>query len=81
MYCLIQMYVTVSDLLKPQRPLLKLFAIKAVGKLCRCTLLNIKVNRLLVFLTFWQATFLSLLAMLDVVQDVSRFFHPFFITV
>ncbi|KAI0072425.1 DUF300-domain-containing protein [Panus rudis PR-1116 ss-1] len=30
MYCLIQLYVCVSDRLKPQKPLLKLFAIKAV---------------------------------------------------
>ncbi|PFH53773.1 hypothetical protein AMATHDRAFT_54269 [Amanita thiersii Skay4041] len=52
MYCLIQLYVTVSKLLAPQRPLLKLFAIKAV-----------------VFLTFWQATFLSLLSLFGVVKD------------
>lgn len=31
MYCLIQMYVAVADILRPQKPLLKLFAIKAVG--------------------------------------------------
>ncbi|KAL0065644.1 hypothetical protein AAF712_007285 [Marasmius tenuissimus] len=42
MYCLIQLYVVAADYLAPHRPLLKLFAIKAV-----------------VFLTFWQATFLS----------------------
>ena len=32
MYCLIQLYVCVSSLLAPQKPLLKMFAIKAVGK-------------------------------------------------
>ena len=31
MYCLIQLYVCVSSLLAPQKPLLKMFAIKAVG--------------------------------------------------
>ncbi|KAL1756012.1 organic solute transporter Ostalpha-domain-containing protein [Schizophyllum commune] len=52
MYCLIQLYVAVSEYLAPQKPLLKLFAIKAV-----------------VFLTFWQATFLSVLTMFGVVKD------------
>lgn len=52
MYCLIQMYVTIAEPLKPRKPLLKLFAIKAV-----------------VFLTFWQATFLSLLVTAGVVKD------------
>lgn len=52
MYCLIQLYVPVSQSLAPHRPLLKLFAIKAV-----------------VFLTFWQATFLSVLGMFGVVKD------------
>ena len=33
MYCLIQLYVPVSTLLAPRKPLLKLFAIKAVGML------------------------------------------------
>ena len=32
MYCLIQLYVVVSDQLKPHKPLLKLFSVKAVGK-------------------------------------------------
>ena len=32
MYCLIQLYVAVSEYLAPQKPLLKLFAIKAVGR-------------------------------------------------
>jgi Organic solute transporter Ostalpha len=31
MYCLIQFYVSVSALLKPNQPLLKLFSVKAVG--------------------------------------------------
>ncbi|TRM61916.1 organic solute transporter Ostalpha-domain-containing protein [Schizophyllum amplum] len=52
MYCLLQLYVSVSEYLAPQKPLLKLFAIKAV-----------------VFLTFWQATFLSVLTMFGVVKD------------
>ncbi|ESK98170.1 duf300 domain-containing protein [Moniliophthora roreri MCA 2997] len=52
MYCLIQLYVSASTYLAPQKPLLKLFAIKAV-----------------VFLTFWQATFLSVLSMFGVVKD------------
>ncbi|RDB24739.1 hypothetical protein Hypma_007940 [Hypsizygus marmoreus] len=52
MYCLIQLYVPVAKNLAPHRPLLKLFAVKAV-----------------VFLTFWQATFLSVLSMFGVVKD------------
>jgi len=52
MYCLIQLYVTIAEPLKPYSPLLKLFAIKAV-----------------VFLTFWQATFLAVLSMFGVVKD------------
>ena len=32
MYCLIQLYVVVSEPLKPHKPLLKLFSVKAVGK-------------------------------------------------
>jgi len=32
MYCLIQLYVVVSDQLKPHKPLLKLFSVKAVGE-------------------------------------------------
>ncbi|OSD05500.1 DUF300-domain-containing protein [Trametes coccinea BRFM310] len=52
MYCLIQLYMTVKVELAPQKPLLKLFAIKAV-----------------VFLTFWQATFLSVLTLFGVVKD------------
>ncbi|TDL20066.1 DUF300-domain-containing protein [Rickenella mellea] len=52
MYCLIQLYMTVAVELKPYKPLLKLFAVKAV-----------------VFLTFWQASFLSLLSSFGVVKD------------
>jgi len=52
MYCLLQLYLPVAIYLAPQKPLLKLFAVKAV-----------------VFLTFWQATFLSVLSMLGVVKD------------
>ncbi|KAI0674597.1 organic solute transporter Ostalpha-domain-containing protein [Trametes maxima] len=52
MYCLIQLYMAVKVELAPQKPLLKLFAIKAV-----------------VFLTFWQATFLSVLTLFGVVKD------------
>ncbi|KAI0343392.1 DUF300-domain-containing protein [Trametopsis cervina] len=52
MYCLIQLYATVSIILAPQKPLLKMVAIKAV-----------------VFLTFWQATMLSVLATFGLVKD------------
>ncbi|KAH8996304.1 organic solute transporter Ostalpha-domain-containing protein [Lactarius akahatsu] len=52
MYCLLQLYICVAGELAPHRPVLKLFAVKAV-----------------VFLTFWQATFLSLLSMIGVVKD------------
>lgn len=31
MYCLLQVYVPISSYLKPQKPLLKLVAVKAVG--------------------------------------------------
>ncbi|KAF7315183.1 hypothetical protein MIND_00032700 [Mycena indigotica] len=54
MYCLLQLYFPVSQFLAPQKPILKLFAIKAV-----------------VFLTFWQSTFLSVLAMLGVIKDTT----------
>ncbi|KAJ7074400.1 organic solute transporter Ostalpha-domain-containing protein [Mycena amicta] len=54
MYCLIQLYMPVSQYLAPQKPLLKLFAIKAV-----------------VFLTFWQSTFLAALSMFGVVKDTT----------
>ncbi|KLO10338.1 DUF300-domain-containing protein, partial [Schizopora paradoxa] len=52
MYCLVQAYVPIATLIAPHKPILKLFAIKAV-----------------VFLTFWQATFLSLLVTFGVVKD------------
>ncbi|EPQ55002.1 DUF300-domain-containing protein [Gloeophyllum trabeum ATCC 11539] len=52
MYCLIQLYVPVSQELAPYKPLLKLFSVKAV-----------------VFLTFWQATGLSLLSMIGLIKD------------
>ncbi|KAI0757410.1 organic solute transporter Ostalpha-domain-containing protein [Daedaleopsis nitida] len=52
MYCLIQIYMVVKEQLASQKPLLKLFAIKAV-----------------VFLTFWQATFLSILTLFGIVKD------------
>ncbi|THV07774.1 DUF300-domain-containing protein [Dendrothele bispora CBS 962.96] len=52
MYCLLQLYFPVSSYLTHTKPLLKLFAIKAV-----------------VFLTFWQATFLSVLTMFGIVKD------------
>ncbi|KAL0576386.1 hypothetical protein V5O48_005607 [Marasmius crinis-equi] len=55
MYCLFQLYMVSKEYLAPQRPLLKLFAIKAV-----------------VFLTFWQATFLGVLAMFGVVKDALK---------
>ncbi|KAF9501795.1 DUF300-domain-containing protein [Pleurotus eryngii] len=55
MYCLIQLYVPVAQELAPHKPLLKLFAVKAV-----------------VFLTFWQSTFLSVLAMFGVVTDTAH---------
>ncbi|KAI1793466.1 DUF300-domain-containing protein [Ganoderma leucocontextum] len=52
MYCLIQVYMVVKVELAPHRPLMKLFAIKAV-----------------VFLTFWQATGLSLLTLFGLVKN------------
>nr|GAT46121.1 predicted protein [Mycena chlorophos] len=54
MYCLIQLYLPIAEYLAPQKPILKLFAIKAV-----------------VFLTFWQSTFLSLLAEVGVVKNTT----------
>ncbi|CCL99783.1 uncharacterized protein FIBRA_01805 [Fibroporia radiculosa] len=52
MYCLLQLYVPISGHLAPHKPLLKLFAVKAV-----------------VFLTFWQETFVSLLEDFGVIKD------------
>ncbi|KAJ3748543.1 organic solute transporter Ostalpha-domain-containing protein [Lentinula detonsa] len=54
MYCLIQLYIPISKILAPQKPLLKLFSVKAI-----------------VFLTFWQATFLSMLSMVGVIKDTT----------
>lgn len=73
MYCLIQLYVCVSSFLASQKPLLKMFAIKAVGKNIRHSIkfsLSL-TNGFIVFLTFWQATFLSLLATFGFIKDVS----------
>ena len=70
MYCLLQLYMSVKVQLAPQRPLLKLFAIKAVGE---CISLPVFLEILIlgiVFLTFWQATLISLLATFGLVKDV-----------
>ena len=60
--------------LAPQKPLLKLFAIKAVGESSDFSHhtheLITKIRLRLVFLTFWQATFLSLLTVFGIVKDV-----------
>lgn len=72
MYCLLQLYVPVANDLRRHHPLLKLFSVKAVGE---CTTLGLCVVVLKVFrpvfLTFWQATLLSLLSMFGLVKDVS----------
>ncbi|KAF8629429.1 hypothetical protein AX15_003476 [Amanita polypyramis BW_CC] len=52
MFCLVQFYVSVSKLLAPRQPLLKLFSIKAV-----------------VFLTFWQSIFLSVLSTFGIIKN------------
>ncbi|KAI0032129.1 organic solute transporter Ostalpha-domain-containing protein, partial [Vararia minispora EC-137] len=52
MYCLVQLYLPIAPRLTSNRPVLKLFAIKAV-----------------VFLTFWQASFLSALATFGAVKN------------
>ncbi|KAI0960720.1 hypothetical protein AcV7_000024 [Taiwanofungus camphoratus] len=52
MYCLLQLYLPIAKHLAPHRPILKLFAVKAV-----------------VFLTFWQATFLSCLEDFGVIKN------------
>ena len=73
MYCLIQLYAPVSSYLAPHRPLLKLFSVKAVGETTIASVV-MQMNDTLsfpVFLTFWQATFLSLLATFGLVKDVS----------
>ena len=57
--------------LAPHKPLLKLFAIKAVGELASALLLEVIVlTHRLVFLTFWQATALSVLTVFGLVKDV-----------
>jgi hypothetical protein len=73
MYCLIQLYLPVSKNLAPYRPLLKLFAIKAVGELkpVLTPFAEIFIYYPLVFLTFWQATFLAGLSMVGIVKGVS----------
>lgn len=71
MYCLIQLYMPVAEILKPQKPLLKLFAIKAVGKCSQGSSMQFDAYHFVVFLTFWQATFLAVLSMFGVVKDVS----------
>ena len=75
MYCLIQLYMTVKVELAPQKPLLKLFAIKAVGSYSRSAVRPTRIvahahNLSPVFLTFWQATFLSVLTLFGIVKDV-----------
>lgn len=75
MFCLIQLYVPVAEELAEHKPLLKLVSIKAVGEFFPCnTALVIFLNRIscIVFLTFWQATFLSLLSMFGIVKAVRR---------
>lgn len=70
MYCLIQLYVPVRANLAPHKPLLKLFAIKAVGEPPDSTSLRNDLHQIIVFLTFWQATLLSLLGTFGVVKNV-----------
>lgn len=75
MYCLLQLYFPVSTNLTPHQPLLKLFSVKAVGKFAsqRDMIFSILMyfSDFSVFLTFWQATFLSLLSLFGVIKDVS----------
>lgn len=70
MYCLLQIYVVVSAELAPHKPLLKLVSVKAVGQWYCPNVVESAKENLLVFLTFWQATFLSLLSMVGVIKDV-----------
>lgn len=74
MYCLIQIYMVVKEPLAPQKPLLKLFAIKAVGESVVHAARELLSLLLPVFLTFWQATFLSVLTLFGVVKDVGHSF-------
>jgi hypothetical protein len=72
MYCLLQLYSSVSEQLKPQKPLLKLFAVKAVGTtVSLLPFTTYWTDGDTVFLTFWQASLLSVLAMFGWVKDVS----------
>lgn len=76
MYCLIQLYVVVSEHLKPHQPLLKLFSLKAVGEYPSSHLPQIPCSQMVtVFLTFWQATGLSFLVTLGLIKDVSVAFE------
>jgi hypothetical protein len=78
MYCLIQLYVSVRANLAPHKPLLKLFAIKAVGEYKFPIFRGGGyLQKKIVFLTFWQGTLLSLLGMLGVVKDVRLVFLHF----
>jgi len=71
MYCLIQLYVAVAEELSPHRPLLKLFSVKAVGMFFSFMMLRSSWNPFPVFLTFWQATLLSVLSMFGVIKGVN----------
>ena len=74
MYCLFQLYVCVAEELAPHRPILKLLSVKAVGEFLPLYARKIVADaHPTVFLTFWQATFLSLLSVAGVVKDVWHF--------
>jgi hypothetical protein len=75
MYCLIQLYVPIRAILVPHKPLLKLFAIKAVGEHINHISSGFFSQENIVFLTFWQATLLSLLGIFGIVKDVRPFLH------
>jgi hypothetical protein len=73
MYCLIQLYIPVAGHLAPHKPLLKLFAVKAVGTFDTglVVVFHQAYSIAIVFLTFWQATLFSVLSIVGVVKDVS----------